>query len=129
MLKRITALTVFGCLLFFIGTQAQDVMKIRLKGLYSGTFDQILDQINREHGVRFSFDRNLLDKRMLEDYPDNLPLEEFLEYWCALFDLRFKIVGNGVIEIVSDEAHPGKKRKKDRVPRWTGKRGLSLQPN
>jgi hypothetical protein len=125
--EKIAVIIVTGCLALSVNSDAQDIKKIRLKGLYVGTFAQVLDQISREHGVSFTFDREVLERQKVEDYPDGLALEHFLTYWCILFDLRFYVVNNGLIEVVSDT--PAKNRKTiERRLRRASKHGLPPVP-
>lgn len=86
-------------------TGQTDLSKIAITGLYQGSFAEVLDKIGKEYNVKFAFNREAVAKYNVDDSPDHKPLDEFLEYWCFLFDLRYIHADDGVIYFITKDAY------------------------
>ena len=92
-----------SCTISVATAQDQPLTSVKLKGFYEGSFTDVLNRISNEHNVQFMFDKVTLDKYKIEDFMENKPLTSFLDYWCGLFDLKYKMNANGVVEIKDEE--------------------------
>lgn len=121
MLKKVNAVLILICVSLTVVGQTHDLTKIKLTGLYVGSFAQVLDNIGKEHNVKFAFNRELLGKYKVTDQPENRALDEFLEYWCSLFDLRYIPADDGIIYFITkgdyqkDEENKKKKEEEQRL--------------
>ncbi|MBA4057725.1 MAG: TonB-dependent receptor, partial [Marivirga sp.] len=79
--------------------QNQPLTNTRLNGFYEGSFTDVLNRISREQNVRFTFEKEKLDKFKIQDFVENKLLTDFLDYWCLLFDLKYEIESNGILKI------------------------------
>ncbi len=103
-------ITLFVCTCFLnidvhAQTQPKDLSKISITGLYQGSFAEALDQIGKDYNIKFAFNRETVAKYNVQDRPENKPLDEFLEYWCFLFDLRYIQADDGIIYFITKEAY------------------------
>lgn len=91
----------FALLLVSSNSNAQSYLdSIRINKLYYGTFDQVLDDISKQHKVNFVFDRPTLAKIRVEERPFDKPLMRFLEQLCRPNRLKTLILPNGAIRIM-----------------------------
>lgn len=103
-MRTILSLVVLITIAGTLTAQNADIKTITLNGLYNGPFPDVLEHISRDHGVKFNYNRQAIMKYNVRDAPDNRPLDEFLEYWCFLFDLNYIQKDDGVIYLVSKES-------------------------
>ncbi len=78
---------------------AQKLAKARVDGLYMDPLDKVLDQITRETGVQFIFDRDKLALIRYEARNFGLPLTDFLDQICKQNRLKYFENEKGVVVI------------------------------
>lgn len=102
--------------------QAQSLSRAKVDGLYMDPLDAVLDQVSKETGVRFSFDRERLATIKYEARHFNLPLKDFLDLVCKENRLKYYQDEKGLVIIfdmfedprdtqVLGRAEPGKPTK------------------
>jgi ferric enterobactin receptor len=78
---------------------AQNVAKARVDGLYMDPLDKVLDQLTKETGVQFDFNREKLALIHYEARNFSLPLTEFLNQICKQNRLKYYVDEKGVVII------------------------------
>jgi hypothetical protein len=64
--------------------QAQDLKNIKADRFFSGSLTKVLDELAKEHSLKFSFDREALAKMPVDDRPFNESFDVFLNLIATL---------------------------------------------
>ncbi len=79
--------------------QAQSLSRAKVDGLYMDPLDAVLDQVSKQTGVQFSFDRERLAAIRYEARHFNLPLKDFLDLVCKENRLKYYQDEKGLVVI------------------------------
>ncbi len=71
--------------------QAQDLKNIKADRFFSGSLTKVLDELAKEHSLKFSFDREALAKMPVDDRPFNESLDVFLNNLCKPHKLKYAL--------------------------------------
>lgn len=95
---------------------AQNIDSVRLDKLYVGTVSKILDDLQKDTGIRFKFDRAKCDQLVYSDRPFNEPVSRFLNFMCREHKLKYLRLDDGSVQIMGKYENPEVEllRKKDR---------------
>jgi len=85
--------------------QGQNLSKILVDKLYLNSLDKVLDDIAREHHLKFLFDREMLAQMQVEERPVQKPLTMFLDQECGQFHLKWSVSPDSVI-VIQDKYQP-----------------------
>ncbi len=92
------------CLFLFASGAAQQLDQIKLDGLYLGSLDQVLDEISRETGIKFAFDREKLSKYKFESRMFDLPVSDFLNQVGKQYHVKFYQDDTGTVNLLDQFA-------------------------
>lgn len=109
----------------------QDLGKVMISGLYQGSFSSVIDRIGKEYGIKFAYNRETVARYNIQDSIDSKSLDEFLEYWCFLFDLRYIQADDGIVYFITKETYLKEENARKREEESTKKnyRGPATQFN
>lgn len=79
---------------------------VKLDRLYSDWFDVVLDQISKESGVKFEFDREKLTRIGITDRPFKEPLDRWLTNTCQQNKLKWYQTKDGIVRIIGRFENP-----------------------
>jgi hypothetical protein len=81
---------------------SQNLTDIRLNKLYTGPLTSVLDDISRQHGVHFSYEKPLLENVQIAERPFDEPLGGFLKKALKGANLKFYEDAAGNIHILGE---------------------------
>lgn len=87
---------------FFISAaelRSQNPDSVLLNKFYSGTLPEVLNDISREHHIRFDYDTAVCSKIYVAGHPENTPATVYLQGICRKNELAFYITNDQVVHI------------------------------
>jgi hypothetical protein len=88
------------------GLEAQQLSDIKLDKLYSGWLNEVLDDIAKEHKVKFVYDVEKLSRMAITERPFRQGLDDFLEVVCQAHKLKYFQADDGAIHILGRYDNP-----------------------
>ncbi|MEI6409306.1 MAG: TonB-dependent receptor [Bacteroidota bacterium] len=104
MKKILLALLLIPALAYSV--RAQDLSTIKLDKLYNGWFNEVLDNIGKEYGVKFVYDVEKLSRLAITERPFKQGLDEFLTSVCATHKMKYYQATDGSVHIIGRFENP-----------------------
>lgn len=104
MKKILLALLLLPALAYSV--RAQDLSSIKLDKLYNGWFNEVLDNISKEYGVKFVYDVEKLSRLAITERPFKQGLDDFLTSACATRKMKYYQATDGSVHIIGRFENP-----------------------